>query len=71
MSSDEKIKPTGGKSSVGFYVKSFKFLLIPLLFLISMIVGLWIGYVKLGGQPVSEMLDLETWLHLLNLVFKY
>jgi hypothetical protein len=42
---------------------------VPFLCLVALAVGLWIGYVKVGGQPASEMFHLSTWKHLYDLVF--
>lgn len=47
----------------------FKILFIPLLLFTAVIVGLWVGYVKLGKQPSEEIFRLETWKHLYDLVF--
>lgn len=46
-----------------------KFLRVPFLCVVAAALGLWIGYAKLGGQPVSEMLHKSTWKHLYDLVF--
>lgn len=42
---------------------------IPMLFLVCLYVGLYIGYVKLGDQPAGDIWKLETWRHMYDLVF--
>lgn len=42
---------------------------IPLLFLVCLYIGLYIGYVKLGEQPAGEIWQWSTWRHMYDLVF--
>lgn len=42
---------------------------IPFLCLVALAIGLWIGYAKVGNQPVSDMFHISTWKHLYDLVF--
>jgi len=42
---------------------------IPMLFLICLYIGLYIGYVKLGEQPAEEIWQWSTWKHVYDLVF--
>jgi hypothetical protein len=42
---------------------------VPFLCVVALAVGLWIGYVKLGGQSMSDMFHLQTWKHLFDLIF--
>lgn len=42
---------------------------IPLLFVISLYIGLYIGYVRIGEQPASEIWQWSTWKHVFDLVF--
>lgn len=42
---------------------------IPVLFLLCLYIGLYIGYVRLGDQPAHEILQWETWKHVYDLVF--
>lgn len=42
---------------------------IPVLFLVFLYVGLYIGYVRLGDQPAGDIWRLETWRHMYDLVF--
>jgi hypothetical protein len=46
-----------------------KFLRIPFLCIVALAVGLYVGYAKVGKQPVSEMFHMSTWKHLYDLVF--
>jgi hypothetical protein len=46
-----------------------RFLLVPVLCLCALFVGLAIGYVRLGGQPYSDIFSAETWKHLYELVY--
>jgi hypothetical protein len=46
-----------------------KFLRIPFLCMLALAVGLYVGYAKIGKQPASEMLHMNTWKHLYDLVF--
>jgi len=44
-------------------------LLFPALLLIGLYVGLRIGYVRFGGGDPADVLQWETWKHMLDLVF--
>jgi hypothetical protein len=46
-----------------------KTLRVPLLCVLALVVGLWIGYVKVGGQSMSDMFHPQTWKHLFDLIF--
>jgi hypothetical protein len=46
-----------------------RFLLVPGLCIIALVVGLTIGYATLGGGEASAVFELKTWKHLYNLVF--
>ncbi|MNI01241.1 DNA-directed RNA polymerase subunit beta [compost metagenome] len=46
-----------------------KWIRVPFLCLVALAVGLWLGYAKLGKQPVADMWQLDTWKHLYDLVF--
>lgn len=70
----DKANTQGARGSrVGYYAKKVwpfaKHLIVPLLCLLGLYVGLVIGYVKLGGQPASDIWKLATWKHLIDLVF--
>lgn len=47
----------------------FKILRVPVLSLLAIYIGLWVGYTKFGHQPSSEILHMSTWRHLYDLVF--
>jgi len=46
-----------------------KWIRVPVLSVLAVFIGLWIGYSKLGHQPPSEILQWSTWKHLYDLVF--
>ncbi|MBW5445906.1 DNA-directed RNA polymerase subunit beta [Cohnella sp. CFH 77786] len=48
---------------------TFKVLIIPGLCVLALIVGLAAGYAVLGGRPVSEVFEIDTWKHMYDLVF--
>jgi len=50
-------------------LRILRHLLVPILCCIALLAGLSIGYVKLGGQPFADVWKLETWKHLIDLVF--
>jgi len=48
---------------------TFKIFIIPVLCVIALILGMAVGYHILGGRPVSEVFELDTWKHMYDLVF--
>jgi len=60
-----KPRPTWLRVTLGI----LKYLSIPIVLCIAVVIGLYIGYVKLGDRPASDMLHWETWKHLFDLVF--
>ncbi|MEK3719096.1 DNA-directed RNA polymerase subunit beta [Paenibacillus sp. FSL H8-0034] len=42
---------------------------IPLLCIVALGIGLVIGYVYIGKQPMDEVYEFDTWRHLYDLVF--
>ncbi|WP_442602583.1 DNA-directed RNA polymerase subunit beta [Paenibacillus sp. KN14-4R] len=46
-----------------------KYIRVPALFIVLACVGLWVGYVKLGKQPMGDMMHWSTWKHLFDLIF--
>ncbi|MFD0696803.1 DNA-directed RNA polymerase subunit beta [Paenibacillus sp. GCM10027628] len=46
-----------------------KIIRVPVLAVLAVFIGLWIGYSKLGHQPASEIFHMSTWRHLYELVF--
>ena len=47
-----------------------KWLLIPILCILVLYFGLWFGYVKLGNGDPEDVMEWDTWQHVLDLVFK-
>ncbi len=43
--------------------------MIPALCVAALLAGLCIGYVRLGGGNMADVLDYRTWKHLYDLVF--
>ncbi|URN96069.1 MAG: DNA-directed RNA polymerase subunit beta [Candidatus Pristimantibacillus lignocellulolyticus] len=41
----------------------------PIIMIVMLVVGLYIGYVVVGGQPKGEVFQWSTWKHLWDLVF--
>jgi DNA-directed RNA polymerase subunit beta len=50
-------------------LRVMRILLVPVLLIIAIFAGLWIGYTKLGNQPSSEIFQIETWKHVFDLIF--
>jgi hypothetical protein len=48
---------------------TLRLLLVPFLCLCALYAGLVIGYVRIGGQPSSDIFDMATWKHLYELVY--
>src|SRR5665647_1141704 len=48
---------------------TLRLLLVPTLCLCALYAGLVIGYVRIGGQPYSDIFDMATWKHLYELVY--
>ncbi|WP_058300338.1 DNA-directed RNA polymerase subunit beta [Gorillibacterium timonense] len=42
---------------------------IPFLCLIALVVGMGVGYVYMGKQPMSDIWKWETWRHAFDLIF--
>ncbi|MGY4104786.1 DNA-directed RNA polymerase subunit beta [Ignavigranum ruoffiae] len=45
-----------------------KFLVFLLLVILCFIIGLFIGYSVIGGGPYWEVLNQETWQHIINFI---
>ncbi len=67
--SEKNKKPTPQARTLKAVLRIFRILLVPLLCLIALYVGLMIGYVYIGGQDASEVMQWNTWKHLYDLVF--
>lgn len=50
-------------------LRTLRHLLVPVLCVIALAAGVAVGYVKLGGQPLADVWKMETWKHLIDLVF--
>ncbi|AQT86814.1 hypothetical protein B1222_12775 [Paenibacillus larvae subsp. pulvifaciens] len=64
-------KPAGQRSSASrIAVKTLKILRIPLLCILVLFIGLWIGYSVIGKQPASEIFHVGTWKHIFDLIYQ-
>lgn len=63
--SDKKQRPTGVKVLLWILRKS----IVPLIMIIMLVGGLYIGYVVIGKQPSGEVFNWSTWKHMYDLVF--
>ncbi|MFS0836263.1 DNA-directed RNA polymerase subunit beta [Paenibacillus sp. 1P03SA] len=64
----DAVKPEKTSGSAGT-LRVLKKLRVPLIFLGALIIGLWIGYSGIGGQPTLDIFRISTWKHLFDLVF--
>jgi len=58
-------RPTWERVAIGIV----KYASIPVIICAAIIVGLYIGYVKLGDQPSADIFRIETWKHIFDLIF--
>jgi hypothetical protein len=65
----DKSNDSSGRIIARVIWTSIKILIIPILCIVALIVGLAIGYVILGDQPLSDVFDARTWKHMYDLVF--
>ncbi|AHD03956.1 hypothetical protein ERIC2_c00760 [Paenibacillus larvae subsp. larvae DSM 25430] len=64
-------KPAGQRSTASrIAVKTLKILRIPLLCILVLFIGLWIGYSVIGKQPASEIFHIGTWKHIFDLIYQ-
>lgn len=49
--------------------KTIRWFVIPILFVIALITGLVLGYSYIGGEEASDVFQVETWKHLVDLIF--
>ncbi len=49
--------------------KTIRWFVIPALFAASLITGLILGYSYIGGEEASEVFQIETWKHMIDLIF--
>lgn len=47
-----------------------KYMIVPVMSLVALFAGVYIGYVQIGGQEASDVWKLDTWKHLIDLIFK-
>ncbi|MBD0384291.1 DNA-directed RNA polymerase subunit beta [Paenibacillus sedimenti] len=66
-STPKKKKPQPKWLKITFLI--LKIIRVPVLAVLAVYIGLWIGYTKLGQQPASEIFHMSTWRHLYDLVF--
>lgn len=48
---------------------TLRIIVVPLLCIIALFAGLYLGYTKLGNAPAEDVWKLETWLHMFDLIF--
>jgi hypothetical protein len=48
---------------------TLRLLIVPILCIAALIAGLYIGYTKMGGGSAEDVWNLETWLHMFDLIF--
>ncbi|MEK3789612.1 DNA-directed RNA polymerase subunit beta [Paenibacillus sp. FSL K6-1230] len=63
----EEVKQPAPVKASGW--RFLRLLIIPLLLVIALAGGMVTGYVVLGKQELAEVLDLNTWKHVFDLVF--
>jgi len=64
-SSNKKQRPKGVSMLLWLLRKS----IVPLIMIIMLVAGLYIGYAVVGKQPEDEVFSWATWRHLYDLVF--
>lgn len=64
-SSNKKRRPKGVSVLLWILRKS----IVPLIMVIMLVAGLYIGYTVIGKQPNDEVFSWSTWQHLYDLVF--
>lgn len=62
-------KKKNEKSNIRKVWNVARWFLIPVLCIIALVVGLIIGYSYLGDEEAADVFQLETWKHLLDLIF--
>jgi hypothetical protein len=64
-----KNKPKLRRRWVRILIWLLRTLLVPLLCLVALFGGLWLGYVYIGGKDGADVWEWSTWKHLFDLVF--
>lgn len=67
-SKDGKKKKKGSKEQ-SLLMRWGRRLLVPILCLVALMIGLYIGYAKIGGGDGSDVWNINTWKHIYDLVF--
>lgn len=69
---EENVKKRRKRLPLGLRIllRILRFFLVPLLCLVALYVGLRIGYVIVGGQDPADIWNMDTWKHLIDLIFK-
>ncbi|NBI30586.1 DNA-directed RNA polymerase subunit beta [Chengkuizengella marina] len=65
----KKKKKASSTKPANSTLKILRFFLVPVLCIIALYVGVLIGYVALGGESASDVLNVQTWKHLIDLIF--
>lgn len=65
VSSKKKQRPAGIRVLLWLLRKS----IVPLIMIIMLITGLYVGYVVVGKQPEDEVFQWSTWQHIYDLIF--
>ncbi|GMK49149.1 DNA-directed RNA polymerase subunit beta [Paenibacillus glycanilyticus] len=63
--SEKKQRSTGARITFWILRKS----IVPVIMVIMLITGLYVGYAVVGKQPGSDVFHWETWQHMYDLVF--
>jgi len=48
---------------------TLRIVLVPVLLIAALIGGLYVGYVVLGKAPEGDVWEIETWMHMYDLIF--
>jgi hypothetical protein len=68
-------KPTRAKKKGNFFGKTWEFIVdkaeftVPLFFVLSLVMGLIVGYSVMGDGPVKDIFNPDTWTHIVKLIF--
>ncbi|WP_235941522.1 DNA-directed RNA polymerase subunit beta [Paenibacillus puerhi] len=69
MSDNRKKAKPATKTWVKVIKAIIRWTWIPIASLAALFIGLSIGYVYIGKQPLDEVFELNTWRHLFDLIF--
>jgi len=70
MTNDNQKKRQKLPRGVRIALRIGKWILFPLLCILVLYFGLWLGYVELGHGDPEDVMEWDTWQHVLDLVFK-